>query len=521
MNSPPPPEEKVAPYCDTVNKQLSRRASSCNTPVLLSTTTSPTRLSDLNSLLPTYKQNHRQSLSAASTKSINSTHDNALYDNIKSMHPLGNDSGVDVGVSKQSENIASEKSSKSKREIYKFTTDWLISSLAWSNKPGKPFQLALCSFIENYKNYVELVSLAEDSYDHEIQGIATLEHPYPATKVLWLPCPENYNYPPSQSAQHLSTSHSNSSLLATTADYLRLWRVYEVPDDTEPSSSLTNGFLGSSRSINNIQAAKSEVNVKLECLLNSNQGSKLCAPLTSFDWNDIDPKLIVTSSVDTTCALWDLEYQKMLANCSYKTLDTRSLSFDGIKLDSPQMVSGTLKTQLVAHDNQVYDVSFSRSGSGRDVIVSCSADQSVRLFDLRELSTSTVLYESSGATQSRALVRVSCSKQNEHLISTFAIDSSEILILDTRRPGRPVCSLKNHLDNVNSMSWAPHSSAHLCTASDDCQALIWDLSNLPNPIGEPLLAYRASGKINTISWSSSQNDWVAIGYGNNLELLRV
>ncbi|CAF4565395.1 unnamed protein product, partial [Rotaria magnacalcarata] len=32
-----------------------------------------------------------------------------------------------------------------------------------------------------------------------------------------------------------------------------------------------------------------------------------CAPLTSFDWNEIEPNLIGTSSIDTTCTIWGLE----------------------------------------------------------------------------------------------------------------------------------------------------------------------------------------------------------------------
>ena len=29
-----------------------------------------------------------------------------------------------------------------------------------------------------------------------------------------------------------------------------------------------------------------------------------CAPLTSFDWNETDPSIIGTSSIDTTCTIW-------------------------------------------------------------------------------------------------------------------------------------------------------------------------------------------------------------------------
>ncbi len=40
------------------------------------------------------------------------------------------------------------------------------------------------------------------------------------------------------------------------------------------------------------------------------KGSEYCAPLTSFDWNQTDPSMIITSSIDTTCALWDLEVRE-------------------------------------------------------------------------------------------------------------------------------------------------------------------------------------------------------------------
>ena len=65
-------------------------------------------------------------------------------------------------------------------------------------------------------------------------------------------------------------------LLATSGDYLRVWRA-------------------------------GEPETRLECLLNNNKNSDFCAPLTSFDWNEVDPNLLGTSSIDTTCTIWGLE----------------------------------------------------------------------------------------------------------------------------------------------------------------------------------------------------------------------
>ena len=68
----------------------------------------------------------------------------------------------------------------------------------------------------------------------------------------------------------------NTPQLATSGDYLRVWRA-------------------------------GEPETRLECLLNNNKNSDFCAPLTSFDWNEVDPNLLGTSSIDTTCTIWGLE----------------------------------------------------------------------------------------------------------------------------------------------------------------------------------------------------------------------
>lgn len=67
-----------------------------------------------------------------------------------------------------------------------------------------------------------------------------------------------------------------NELFFSTGDYLRVWRAGE-PD------------------------------TRLECVLNNNKNSDFCAPLTSFDWNEVDPNLVGTSSIDTTCTIWGLE----------------------------------------------------------------------------------------------------------------------------------------------------------------------------------------------------------------------
>jgi hypothetical protein len=46
-----------------------------------------------------------------------------------------------------------------------------------------------------------------------------------------------------------------------------------------------------------------------------NKNSEFCAPLTSFDWNETDPKRLGTSSIDTTCTIWDIEVGQQGRSC--------------------------------------------------------------------------------------------------------------------------------------------------------------------------------------------------------------
>ena len=49
-----------------------------------------------------------------------------------------------------------------------------------------------------------------------------------------------------------------------------------------------------------------------------------------------------------------------------------------------------------------------------------------------------------------------------------------------------MAELQRHTAPVNTLAWAPHSSCHICTAGDDAQALIWDLSSMSQPLDQDL-----------------------------------
>ncbi|RYR34193.1 hypothetical protein Ahy_A10g048928 isoform B [Arachis hypogaea] len=248
--------------------------------------------------------------------------------------------------------------------------------------------------------------------------------------------------------------HSAVDLLATSGDYLRLWEVRES-------------------------------SVEALSLFNNSKTSEFCAPLTSFDWNDIDPKRIGTSSIDTTCTIWDIE-------------------------------KGVVETQLIAHDKEVYDIAW---GEAR-VFASVSADGSVRIFDLRDKEHSTIIYES--PQPDTPLLRLAWNKQDLRYMATILMDSNKVVILDIRSPTMPVAELERHRGSVSAIAWAPQSSRHICSAGDDAQALIWELPTVAGPNGiDPMSVYSAASEINQLQWSVAQPDWIAIAFANKMQLLRV
>lgn len=222
------------------------------------------------------------------------------------------------------------------------------------------------------------------------------------------------------------------------------------------------------------------------------------APLTSFSWNQPSPNLIVTSSIDTTCTVWDLPTRTAL-------------------------------TQLIAHDREVYDVDWCPGSS--DVFASVGADGSVRVFDLRSLEHSTIIYETGGppaptnsgsrpgtgmsSSSSRngstaggqgggevpaaPLLRIAFNPWDANYLATFHLESDSIQILDVRAPGLPILELKGHRAGINAVAWGPPSLSSsntnsltttpggsssssiskgmISTASDDAQVLVYDLAS--------------------------------------------
>lgn len=94
--------------------------------------------------------------------------------------------------------------------LFRYEAPWTVFSMNWSVRPDKRFRLALGSFVEEYNNKVQIVQLDENA--SEFAAKSTFDHPYPTTKIMWIP----------------DTKGTYPDLLATSGDYLRVWRAGKI-----------------------------------------------------------------------------------------------------------------------------------------------------------------------------------------------------------------------------------------------------------------------------------------------------
>lgn len=249
-----------------------------------------------------------------------------------------------------------------------------------------------------------------------------------------------------------SPQKENNSLLAASSDCIRLYNYNEDQKTLQLESSLEN------------------------------KKSKYCGPLTSFDWNTVNQSLLGTASLDTTCTIWDL---------------TKS----------------TIKTQLIAHDKEVFDIRF---GNEENIFISGGADGSVRLFDLRALNHSTIIYETKGGMP---ITKLAWNLQNPHLIAALSLEQNIIYIFDSRANANvSLDELSFHKKPVTGIVWAPDNHYQLCSISEDNNVII---SNVHCEFEQNNnVSYLAPSSINNVDWCRNFSEWIGITFKNKVQLLR-
>jgi len=146
-------------------------------------------------------------------------------------------------------------------------------------------------------------------------------------------------------------------------------------------------------------------------------------PVTSADWSLLEESLVIGSSADGSIA--------------------------SIDVSSSQVIS-----RIIAHDHSVYDVAFVGASAN---FVSCSFDGSLRLFDLRNLDTSVILFQTSMPIQ-----RIGVCPYNDNIISLFSKGSDILKFVDIRKPGLPVNTVSQK-SVLTAVSWSRFFENHIYT----------------------------------------------------------
>lgn len=335
--------------------------------------------------------------------------------------------------------------------------------------------LAIGSFILKKNNFVDLVYV-DGSHFAKIEDSSHNRHDHSKQKRSRLLYTAQHDYLPCK--LKWSHSHSPKPLLASCSAQVHIWDLKTQDNNMRLEQLLTMGHKKSTESVS--------------------------APITSLDWNHVDHNILGTCSVDTTCTIWNVD-------------------------------TGQAKTQLIAHDKQVFDIAFSTSP---DIFASVGGDGSVRLFDLRNLEHSTILYETSDHTP---LLRVAWNKLDHHFLLTFGATTNKITLLDTRYSSVPVAELLGHQSIINDIVWSPHSAAHACSVGDDRQVFIWNLleaskgsdsvsntsstgsvaSHANSSLLNPSLMFKLDTEGNQVIWPSSHPEWITVGEAESIRWIHI
>ncbi|KAG0680213.1 hypothetical protein C6P40_004765 [Pichia californica] len=362
-----------------------------------------------------------------------------------------------------------------------YTSHYPLYALDWSVSRNQHFaKIALGSYREDSSNKLEILygTKNNDNNPEVFNFNKVYDHSikYPITRLQWDPS--------------MSLLNTDIERFATTSECLR---IYEIGSVDNNNNNTNDKILYEKAALTN---SKSK---------NLNQ----LPPMTSFDWNRFNPLHLITCSIDTTCTVWDLIKETFIA-----------------------------KTQLIAHDSEVFDVKYIYGDI--NVFTSCSSDGSVRLFDLRNLEQSTIIYEKSdnnnNSNTSNSLVRIATSNYNANQIAVLNSNSNQILILDLRNVGIPLYNLNNNSANINSISWHPNKNI-LLSGSDDCQIMTYDFTNQdtlqnsndqsqlqsqsqsPNLNRLPDYAYSANMEVNNVCWDPD-GKWIGLNNGKQFQALQ-
>ncbi|EAY23073.1 hypothetical protein TVAG_183090 [Trichomonas vaginalis G3] len=201
------------------------------------------------------------------------------------------------------------------------------------------------------------------------------------------------------------------------------------------------------------------------------------SPLTGLDWSTYDETKVVCCSSD----------------CSATCVD--------ISMAQPT-------TRIMAHDHPIHDIKFVGS---TPTFVTCGFDGSMRFFDIRELESSVIYYQTA-----LPLMRCAVSPYDATKIAAFSYNSHCIVIIDTRQPGIPVSVVKEQEGSVSAISWG--LSFENLLLSSNLNGNIYSSTINQGPEPQVFISYMHDKEIQSVA---NQRLYCAITSTKSLSLLKM
>lgn len=181
-----------------------------------------------------------------------------------------------------------------------------IYSFDWSPHSAHFCSLAVGSFVTQRpldgsinRNEVQMVSLTDPQVTDFLPQSSPIVLDYPITKVQYSP--------------HRMAG-GDSELLGVSGDGLRIYKSRLAGSASSAEHELIAKLVPAQISTSPNASATASCRPSDANIITNNPGQPSAsttrnspAPITSFDWNRVDPNLLVTSSYDTTCAVWNLD----------------------------------------------------------------------------------------------------------------------------------------------------------------------------------------------------------------------
>lgn len=175
-------------------------------------------------------------------------------------------------------------------------------------------------------------------------------------------------------------------------------------------------------------------------------------PLTCADWSVYDDSVVLTGSTDATATAVDLAKGQVIA-------------------------------RIIAHDHPIHDICFCGASS---TFVTAGFDGSLRFFDLRDLETSLVWYQTAMPLM-RAVVSPLCPTR----AAVFAKGSRSVMVVDGRRPGFADRTVEAHEGPVTCIGWSKLRCDSLYSADESGGLYLSDL--LSGSVNVPARKWWSSG----------------------------